>query len=236
MGRFTSGCRKPPAVIMDIKSAITDACRKNLTSKITGYRNVPGIQSDVDLAEISLFHDIIKPFERAVVSKMNGHKCISYGCSSYGYDLRLGKEVQVFVPTPGVELDPLNFDKGVLQQADVHVDEKTGFEYIIVPANGFVLGHSVEYIKMPKDMTSIILGKSTYARAGLVCIATPLEAGWEGQVTLEFANTTPVPVRMYIGQGCAQALFYRGLTDCRVDYSMRSGKYQGQTGVTLPKG
>lgn len=227
---------KNPTVVMNVKNAILEAARKNITYKTVSHVDVPGIQSDANLAELSIYHGMIVPFVHTVVNNKNGHKCISYGCSSYGYDLRLGKEVLVFVPSPGAELDPLNFDKGVLQQAEIHVDEKTGFEYIIVPANGFVLGHSVEYIKMPKDMTSIILGKSTYARAGLVCIATPLEAGWEGQVTLEFANTTPVPVRMYIDQGCAQALFYRGLTDCRVDYSMRSGKYQGQTGVTLPKG
>lgn len=225
-----SSAHKPP-VSRNIKQALLGVTRSN--EKLI---NVPGIQSDLNIAEESVFNNMIRPFVASVVNKMDGHKCISYGCSSYGYDLRLGEEVLAFVPTEGVELDPLSFDNSVLKKADVFVDDKTGFKYVLVPANGFILGHSVEYIKMPKDMTSIILGKSTYARAGLVCIATPLEAGWEGQVTLEFANTTPVPVRMYIGQGCAQALFFRGLSDCAVDYSSRSGKYQGQTGVTLPKG
>ena len=219
-------------------STVADVKRALVRQPFNGSTliNVPGIQSDLNIGYEACANGMIAPFVAEVVNKLNDHKCISYGCSSYGYDLRLGDEVLVFMPTEGVELDPLAFDDAVLNEADVFVDETTGFKYVLVPANGFILGHSVEYIKMPKDMTSIILGKSTYARAGLVCIATPLEAGWEGQVTLEFANTTPVPVRMYLGQGCAQALFFRGLTDCAVDYSSRSGKYQGQTGVTLPKG
>lgn len=162
-------------------------------------------------------------------------KILSYGLSSYGYDIRLASELYVFTNRHASTLDPLDFDHRNYDKAEVRHDE-VGRPYVLIPPNGFLLGHSVEYIKLPSDVQVIVLSKSTYARIGNVCLATPLEAGWEGQVTLEFANTAPSPSKMYIDQGCAQLLFFQGDEPARRDYLAMGGKYQGQLGVTFSKG
>jgi dCTP deaminase len=175
---------------------------------------------------------MITPFidhSRRVRDDDPNESAITFGLSSYGYDLRLGNEFLIFsnsnvnsVPF----VDPKNFNPDICVR---HFSD----EFVIIPPHGFMLGKSVEYIRMPENVTCLITGKSTYARSGITTLATPLEAGWHGQVTLEFYNATPLPVKMYANEGCVQAQFFRG-SPCRVPYGTRSGKYQGQTGVTLP--
>ena len=186
-----------------------------------------GILSDVEIADLCVTNNMISPFvDTQVRFGMGGERLISYGLSSYGYDLRLGRSFKIFTNAhqgQGV-VDPKFFDM-------MNYVEHEG-DSVIIPPGGFVLGHSVEYIRMPRDVTGVVLGKSTYARCGCICLATPLEAGWEGQVTLEFANNTPLPLKMYANEGSAQVLFFRG-KPCHTSYADRSGKYQGQTGVTI---
>jgi dCTP deaminase len=148
---------------------------------------------------------------------------ISYGLSSYGYDIRVADEFKVFKKETGVVLDPKNFDHDAYYE--VHDDR------VIIPANGFTLARSVEYFKMPKNVTGVVLGKSTYARLGLCFNFTPLEAGWEGHITIEISNTTPLPCKVYANEGIAQVLFFQG-DPCKTTYADRNGKYQGQTGIT----
>lgn len=186
-----------------------------------------GILSDRQIAELCATENMISPFaDRQVRVNEAGEPIISYGLSSYGYDLRLGREFKIFTNAhqgQGV-VDPKNFD---MKNYVEHEGDS-----VIIPPGGFLLGHSVEYIRMPANLTGVVLGKSTYARCGCICLATPLEAGWEGQVTLEFANNTPLPLKMYAHEGSAQVLFFSG-APCKVSYADRAGKYQHQRGVTL---
>lgn len=152
---------------------------------------------------------------------------ISYGLSSYGYDLRLGNKFKVFTNVNTTVINPKNFDKRSFVDFEGDV--------CIVPPNSFVLGASLERLTMPPNVTGVVLGKSTYARCGIDCLATPLEAGWEGHVTLEFANTTPLPAMLFAGEGCCQVLFLEGAA-CDVTYAMRNGKYQNQeAGPVTPR-
>lgn len=144
---------------------------------------------------------------------------ISYGLSSYGYDLRLDTKFKIFTNVNAGIIDPKNFDEKSF------IDHEG--DYVIIPPNSFILGSSVEKLNIPRNVTGIVLGKSTYARTGVNCLATPLEAGWSGYVTLEFSNSTPLPVKMYANEGCCQVLFFRG-NACNVSYADRSGKYQNQ--------
>lgn len=157
-------------------------------------------------------------------------KIISYGPSSYGYDLRAGFKYKVFTNVNGATIDPKDISD------DSFVDKEAAIgEHIIIPPNGFILTYSLEHLSMPRNVTGIVIGKSTYARAGVVCICTPLEAGWAGYVTLEFANTTPAPVKFYPGEGCCQVVFLTG-NECDVSYDERNGKYMNQAAqVVLPK-
>ena len=152
---------------------------------------------------------------------------ISYGVSSYGYDARVAPEFKIFTDVDSVVVDPKNFS----QQSFV---DRTADE-IIIPPNSFALARTVEYFRIPEDILVICLGKSTYARCGIIVNVTPLEPGWEGHVTLEFSNTTPLPAKIYANEGACQFLFFQGNEPCEVPYNARSGKYQGQTGVTLPR-
>lgn len=153
-------------------------------------------------------------------------RVISYGLSSFGYDVRIAREFKIFTNINSTVIDPKRFD------TDNFVDFVG--DVCIIPPNSFVLARSIEYFCMPNDTTGLVLGKSTYARCGISCLATPLEAGWEGHITLEFANTTPLPAMLYANEGAAQVLFLQGpIPD--VTYRDRGGKYQGQTGITLPK-
>ncbi|GMA17176.1 dCTP deaminase [Deinococcus metallilatus] len=169
---------------------------------------------------------MIEPFEdRLVRTAENGH-VISYGLSSFGYDLRCADEWKVFTNVYGALVDPKNFDERSF--VDIQANE------IIIPPNSFVLARSLEYMRIPENVMVVALGKSTYARCGIVANVTPLEPGWEGHVTLEFSNTTPLPAKMYANEGCVQLLFFEGERP-EVTYGDRGGKYQGQQGVTLPR-
>lgn len=176
--------------------------------------------------------DYIDNYQLPLGATVDGHgfrvpkKVISYGVSSYGYDIRVANEFKIFTNINSTVVDPKNFD------------EKSFVDFIgdvcIIPPNSFVLARSVEYFCMPKNVTGIVLGKSTYARCGISTLATPLEAGWEGYITLEFANTTPLPAMIYANEGACQVLFMEGEVDCLTSYADRAGKYMKQTGIQLP--
>ena len=154
-------------------------------------------------------------------------KIISYGTSSYGYDVRIANEFKIFTNVNTTVLDPKNFNDGSFVDFVGDV--------CIIPPNSFVLARTLEYFHMPRDVTGLVLGKSTYARLGISCLATPIEAGWCGEIVLEFANTTPLPVKLYANEGAAQLLFFKGDKQCSVSYADRGGKYQNQTGITTAK-
>lgn len=181
------------------------------------------IMSDRWIREQALENGMISPFEEK--QKRAGN--ISFGLSSYGYDARIAQEFMIFTNVDNAIVDPKNFsDKSFVRRDD---------EVCIIPPNSFVLGRTIEYFKIPKDVLVVCLGKSTYARCGLIVNVTPLEPGWEGHVTLEVSNTTPLPAKIYANEGICQFLFFQGNEPCEVAYSDRSGKYMGQRGVTLPK-
>lgn len=166
---------------------------------------------------------MIEPF----VEVQEGHGKISYGLSSYGYDARVSDEFKIFTNVDNAVVDPKNFsDKGF-------VDRQT--PVCVIPPNSFALARTVEYFRIPRDMLVICLGKSTYARCGIIVNVTPLEPEWEGHVTLEFSNTTPLPAKIYAFEGACQFIFLRAQEKCAVSYKDRLGKYMKQEGVTLPK-
>ena len=181
------------------------------------------IMSDKWIRTMSKEHGMIEPFVDGQVRDGN----ISYGLSSYGYDARVAPEFKIFTNVDSAVVDPKNFSPKSFVDRDT--DE------CVIPPNSFALARTVEYFRVPKDVLVICLGKSTYARCGIIVNVTPLEPGWEGHVTLEFSNTTPLPARIYANEGACQFLFLQGNEPCETAYSDRSGKYQGQTGVTLPK-
>ena len=184
---------------------------------------LPGILSDSQIRHLSQNHEMISPF----VEKQTAEGKISYGLSSYGYDARCSNEFKIFTNVDNAVVDPKNFSD------QSFVDRQT--DVCIIPPNSFVLTRSVEYFRIPKDVLVVCLGKSTYARCGLIVNVTPLEPGWEGHVTLEISNTTPLPAKVYANEGVAQFLFFKGSSDCEVTYADRAGKYMGQKGVTLPR-
>lgn len=181
------------------------------------------IQSDQWIRQQALEHKMIEPF----VESQKREGVISYGLSSYGYDARVAPEFKIFTNVDNALVDPKDFSENSL----VHRNN----EFCIIPPNSFVLGRTVEYFKIPRDVLVICLGKSTYARCGIIVNVTPLEPEWEGHVTLEFSNTTPLPAKIYANEGVCQFLFLRSDQVCEVSYRDRLGKYMGQTGVTLPK-
>ena len=169
---------------------------------------------------------MIEPFVDGQVRAVNSERIVSYGLSSFGYDVRCTRNFKVFTNLNSAVVDPKNFDNNSF--VDVESD------VCIIPPNSFALAHTVEYFKIPRDVLVICLGKSTYARCGIIVNVTPLEPGWEGQVTLEFSNTTNLPAKIYAGEGVAQMLFLQSDEVCETSYKDRKGKYQGQRGVTLP--
>lgn len=173
------------------------------------------------------FKPMIEPYESGQVKSLNKQNIISYGTSSYGYDVRCANEFKIFTNVHSSIVDPKNFDEKSF--VDVVSD------VCIIPPNSFVLARTIEYFRIPRDVLTICLGKSTYARCGIIVNVTPLEPEWEGHVTLEFSNTTPLPAKIYANEGVAQMLFFQSDEQCDVSYKDRSGKYQHQTGVTLPK-
>lgn len=188
------------------------------------------IKSDRWIQQMANRHGMIEPFEAEQVRfNDTGDKLISYGTSSYGYDVRCAREFKVFTNVHSAIVDPKNFDPNSF--IDIVGDE------CIIPPNSFALARTMEYFRIPRDVLTICLGKSTYARCGIIVNVTPLEPEWEGHVTLEFSNTTNLPARIYAGEGVAQMLFFQSDADdvCQISYKDRGGKYQGQTGVTLPR-
>ena len=185
------------------------------------------IKSDKWIRRMSLEHGMINPFEEGQVTSDDVNKRISYGTSSYGYDVRCADEFKIFTNINSSIVDPKNFDP------ESFVDIKS--DVCIIPPNSFCLARTVEYIKIPRNVLTICLGKSTYARCGIIVNVTPLEPEWEGHVTLEFSNTTPLPAKIYANEGVAQFLFFESDEECEVSYKDKKGKYQGQQGVTLPR-
>jgi len=172
-------------------------------------------------------HGMIEPFEPGQVRESGGTRIVSYGTSSYGYDVRCSNEFKVFTNIESAIVDPKNFDESSFVN-------KSG-DVCIIPPNSFALARTVEYFRIPRNVLTICLGKSTYARCGIIVNVTPLEPEWEGHVTLEFSNTTPLPAKIYANEGVAQMLFFESDEACETSYRDRGGKYQGQQGVTLPK-
>ncbi|MGH6636386.1 MAG: dCTP deaminase [Gammaproteobacteria bacterium] len=170
---------------------------------------------------------MIDPFEPKQIRSQGDQRLISYGTSSYGYDLRCADEFKVFTNINSTIVDPKAFD------ARSFVDIKS--DVCIIPPNSFALARTVEYLRIPRNVLTICLGKSTYARCGIIVNVTPLEPEWEGHVTLEFSNTTPLPAKIYADEGVAQVVFIEADEICETSYKDRGGKYQGQTGVTVPK-
>ena len=170
---------------------------------------------------------MIEPFAQEQVRETGGGKVISYGASSYGYDMRCAEEFRIFTNINTTIVDPKNFDT----ESFVEVNKSE----CVIPPNSFALARTVEYFRIPRNVLTICLGKSTYARCGIIVNVTPLEPEWEGHVTLEFSNTTPLPAKIYANEGVAQVVFLEADEECEVSYKDRAGKYQNQMGVTLPK-
>ena len=181
------------------------------------------IKSDKWIRRMCKEHGMIEPFAENQVRE----GIISFGVSSYGYDLRIAEEFKIFTNINSTIVDPKKFD------AKSFVDYKGAV--CIVPPNSFALGRSVEYFRIPRDVMTICLGKSTYARCGIITNVTPLEPEWEGHVTLEISNTTPLPAMIYANEGVAQVLFLGSDEVCEISYKDKKGKYQDQRGVTLPR-
>lgn len=186
------------------------------------------IKSDKWIRKQAKEHGMIEPFEANQVKVLDGKKVISYGTSSYGYDIRCADDFKVFTNINSTIIDPKNFDESSFVTV-------SGKGYCIIPPNSFALGRTVERLKIPRSVLTVCLGKSTYARCGIIVNVTPFEPEWEGYVTLEFSNTTPLPAKIYANEGVAQVLFFESDEVCDVSYKDRGGKYQGQEGVTLPK-
>ena len=181
------------------------------------------IKSDRWIREQALTCSMIKPFESKQVSK----NVISYGLSSYGYDIRCANEFKIFTNINSTIIDPKSFSD----------DSFTDFvgEVCIIPPNSFALARSIERFRIPREVLTICVGKSTYARCGIIVNVTPFEPEWQGYATLEFSNTTPLPAKIYANEGVAQVLFFESDRTCETSYKDRSGKYQNQVGVTLPR-
>ena len=181
------------------------------------------IKADKWIKMMSLEYGMISPF----IEKQTNKSMISYGLSSYGYDIRVADEFKIFTNVNNSIVDPKNFD------TKSFVDFKG--DVCIIPANSFALARSIEYFKIPRNILTICLGKSTYARCGIIVNVTPFEPEWEGYVTLEISNTTPLPAKIYSNEGLCQVLFFESDEVCQTSYKDKMGKYQSQSGITLPK-
>jgi dCTP deaminase len=181
------------------------------------------VKSDRWIRRMAIDHDMINPFSE----KQVGAGVISYGLSSYGYDLRVADEFKIFTNINSTVVDPKQFD----ERSFITVRQ----EVAIIPPNSFALARSVEYFKIPRDCITLCVGKSTYARCGIIVNVTPFEPEWEGFVTLEISNTTPLPAKIYANEGLCQILFFQSDEECETSYADRKGKYQSQKGIVLPK-
>ena len=182
-----------------------------------------GLKPDHWIRKMAQEHGMIEPFVEGQVRE----GVISYGLSSYGYDMRVADEFQIFTNVYSAIVDPKSFSP--------HSFVDYQGEVCIIPPNSFALARSVEYFRIPRDVLTITLGKSTYARAGIITNVTPFEPGWEGHVTLEISNTTPLPAKIYADEGIAQVVFFEADEPCEVSYADKKGKYQGQRGITPPR-
>ncbi len=181
------------------------------------------IRPDHWIRRMCLEHGMITPFEEKQVRQ----GVISYGVSSYGYDIRVSDEFKIFTNVMSTVVDPKNVDPQSM------IDFKG--PVCVVPPNSFALARTIEYFRIPRNVLTICVGKSTYARCGIITNVTPFEPEWEGHVTLEISNTTPLPARIYANEGIAQVLFFESDSPCETSYKDKAGKYQGQTGITLPR-
>ncbi len=181
------------------------------------------IKADGWIRKMSLEHQMISPF----VESQKREGVISFGVSSYGYDIRVADEFKIFTGVNAAIIDPKNFDPGSL------VDYQG--EVCVIPPNSFVLARTVEYFRIPRNVLTVCVGKSTYARCGIIVNVTPLEPEWEGYVTMEISNTAPNPARIYANEGIAQVLFFEGDEACEVSYADKKGKYQSQRSIALPR-
>lgn len=181
------------------------------------------VMPDTWIRQMATDHGMIEPF----VESQKREGVISYGLSSYGYDARVADDFRIFTDVNNAIVDPKNFSP------DGFVSRKS--DECIIPPNSFVLAHTIEYFRIPRDVLVVCLGKSTYARCGIIVNVTPLEPEWEGQVTIEISNTTPLPARIYANEGICQFLFFKGDSPCETSYADRAGKYMGQNGVTTPR-
>ena len=181
------------------------------------------IKSDGWIKRMALEHKMIEPF----VDSQTRAGVISYGVSSYGYDVRVGDDFKVFTNVYNTVVDPKNFDPKSF--VDIKAD------VCIIPPNSFALASTIEYFRIPRDILTVCLGKSTYARCGIIVNVTPFEPEWEGHVTIEISNTTPLPAKIYANEGIAQVLFFQSDEPCARSYKDKKGKYQAQRGVTLPR-
>ena len=185
------------------------------------------IKSDKWIRRMAQEQGMIEPYEPGQVRQANGNKIVSYGTSSYGYDIRCADEFKIFTNINSTIVDPKNFDEKSF------VDFKG--DVCIIPPNSFALASTIEYFRIPRDVLTVCLGKSTYARCGIIVNVTPFEPEWEGHVTIEISNTTPLPAKIYANEGIAQVLFFQSDEPCAKSYKDKKGKYQAQRGVTLPR-
>ena len=185
------------------------------------------VKSDRWIRRMALEHRMIEPFAATNVKEVNGRRIVSYGTSSYGYDVRCSDEFKLFTDINSTIVDPKAFDPSSF--VDVEADVR------IIPPNSFALARTVEFFRIPRSTLVVCLGKSTYARCGIIVNVTPLEPEWKGKITIEISNTTPLPAKIYANEGIAQIIFLRGEEVCARSYADKSGKYQDQPGLTLPK-
>ena len=185
------------------------------------------VKSDHWIRRMAAEQKMIEPFEPGQVRDTGAGRIVSYGTSSYGYDVRCANEFKIFTNINSTIVDPKEFDRQNFVDLTADV--------CIIPPNSFALARTVEYLRIPRNVMVVCLGKSTYARCGIIVNVTPLEPEWEGHVTLEFSNTTPLPAKIYANEGIAQVLFFQSDEACEVSYRDKAGKYQQQRGVTLPK-
>lgn len=206
------------------------------------------ILSDVEIENLcvpSMFYPerlipMVEPFHRDQIRSLHDdhggviRRLISAGLTSYGYDVSLADELKIFTDVNSTIIDPKNMDERCLIDAELHTNED-GSRYAILPPNSYMLGRTIEYFRIPRDVMILAVGKSTYARVGIAVNVTPIEPGFEGNVVIEIANQTRLPAKIYVDEGISQFVFFQGTRPCRTSYADRGGKYQGQTGVTLAK-
>ena len=193
------------------------------------------VKSDRWILRMCREQGMIEPFEERLIREINGRRIISAGLSSYGYDLRLAPDgFRVFSPIASAVIDPKNFDEDSLITAPPRTSDD-GSKYWLLPPHSYALGVTVETFNIPRNVIAFCMGKSTYARSGLIVNTTPLEPGWRGRLVLEFSNSADLPVRIYANEGIAQVTFFESDEDCDVSYADRAGKYQDQTGLVTPR-